>query len=168
MKVFSKFLAVLLALVTVLTLIPFSVFAKASDPWLEVEGDEGVDAPVVTVKVDAAALMAWLNDRNASDTVIEQLQSAVEFDLASLREVFSVVELFELIPREEWLSVVPLQDIIEEVGTEQLLTYINLDIFNTIRCICCDVIALERFNCSSVRNDLRHFFCIHLFDFHYR
>ena len=131
MKVFSKFLAVLLALVTVLTLIPFSVFAKASDPWLEVEGDEGVDAPVVTVKVDAAALMAWLNDRNASDTVIEQLQSAVEFDLASLREVFSVVELFELIPREEWLSVVPLQDIIEEVGAEQLLTYINLDLLAT-------------------------------------
>ena len=28
MKVFSKFLAVILALVTVLTLIPFSVFAK--------------------------------------------------------------------------------------------------------------------------------------------
>lgn len=127
MKVFRKFLAVLLALVTVLTLIPFSVFAKASEPWLEVEGSEGVDAPVLTVKVDAGALMALLRADDASSPILPELQSGIALDFKSLTQVFTATELFEIIPREEWLKILPAEDIVEEIGVEEVLSYLDLE-----------------------------------------
>ena len=69
MKVFNKVLAVILALVTVLTLIPFSVFAKEATPesWLEVEGSaENPDLPVITVTVDAEALLDLLRGASSA------------------------------------------------------------------------------------------------------
>ncbi len=127
MKVFSKFLAVILALVTVLTLIPFSVFAKASDPWLEVEGSAGTDAPVLTLKVDAGALMELLRADDTTSALLPELQSGVALDFASLANVFTAAELFEIIPKEEWLKVLPLEDIVDQIGVEKLKTYIDID-----------------------------------------
>ena len=126
MKVFSKFLAVILALVTVLTLIPFSVFAKeASDPWLEVEGNEGTDAPVVTIKVDAAGLMALLSAGDSSLPALSELRSGITFDLATLTNVFSVQELFEIIPQSALLEIVSVEDIVKQLGMEKLESYVD-------------------------------------------
>ena len=127
MKVFSKFLAVILALVTVLTLIPFSVFAKeeASEPWLEVESDGNPDAPVVTVKVDAAAFMELLRTDGSLIPSISDLRSGITLDLASLMNVFTVQELFEIIPQEDLFGILPLESIIEQIGMEKLETYVD-------------------------------------------
>ena len=127
MKVFSKFLAVTLALLTVLTLIPFSVFAKASEPWLEVEGNEGVDAPVVTVKLDAAALMELLRADEASG-LLPTLQSGIALDFESLAEVFTATELFEIIPRNEWLDILPVEDFVETIGVEEIYSMLELEL----------------------------------------
>ena len=126
MKVFSKFLAVTLALFMVLALIPFSVFAKASEPWLEVEGNEGVDAPVLTVKVDAKALMDLLR-ADGSDSLLDTLQSGISLDLESLTEVFTATELFEIVPREEWLKILPVEDFVESVGVEEVRAALDLE-----------------------------------------
>ena len=126
MKVFSKFLAVTLALITVLTLIPFSVFAKASEPWLEVEGNEGVDAPVVTVKVDAGVLMDLLR-ADESDSLLDTLQSGIQVNGESLREVFTATELFEIIPREEWLKILPVEEFVNTIGAEEMYAKLNLE-----------------------------------------
>ena len=128
MKVFRKFLAVILALVTVLTLIPFSVFAKeASEPWLEVEGSEGTDAPVVTIKLDAAALMALLRADDASSPILTALRSGIAVDFESLTQVFSVQELFEIIPKSEWIKIIPIETIVEKVGLDTLKDYVDLE-----------------------------------------
>lgn len=127
MKVFSKFLAVTLALLTVLTLIPISVFAKASEPWLEVEGSDGTDAPVLTVKVDAEALKALLRDDEASSSLLDKLQSGIALDFASLTQVFTATELFEIIPSEEWLKILPAADFIDAVGADEIFSYIELE-----------------------------------------
>ena len=126
MKVFSKFLAVTLALLTVLTLIPFSVFAKASEPWLEVEGDEGVDAPVLTVKVDAGVLMDLLRADEESD-LLPALQSGIRVNGESLRDVFTATELFEIIPREEWLKILPVEEFVNAIGAEEMYAKLNLE-----------------------------------------
>ena len=125
MKVFSKFLAVILALVTMLTLIPFSVFAKASEPWLEVEGSEGTDAPVLTVKVDADALMALLRADDASSELLDTLQSGIALDFESLTQVFSIEELFEIIPSEELFKILSIEQIVKEIGLKKLESYID-------------------------------------------
>ena len=126
MKVFNKFLAVTLALVTVLTLIPFSVFAKeaTSEPWLEVEGSvENPDLPVVTVTVDADALMALL--RGGDSSAIAGLKSGIALDIESLLQVFTVEELFEIIPQKDLLEILPLEDIVEQIGLEMLESYVD-------------------------------------------
>ena len=122
MKVFSKVLALFLTLLMVLALVPVS--ALASEPWLE-GGVSNEDVPVVTLKLDAGALLEVLQSENAPKELIAALISGAEIDLASLANVFGPEELFEIIPLDEFLKILDPEALFEEIGTEKLLSYVN-------------------------------------------
>ena len=124
MKVFSKVLALFLTLLMVLALVPIS--ALASEPWLE-GGVNDEDVPVVSLKLDAGALLEVLQSENAPKELIAALISGAEIDLASLTKIISLEELFEIVPQEDFLKIFDLEALLKEIGVEKLLSYVDVN-----------------------------------------
>ena len=123
MKIFNKILAAFLALLLMLTLLPVGVFA--SEPWLEVgaQTNEG-ELPVVTLKMDVDALKSLL--QGGEDSPVSPSEG-ISLDIVSLTNVFSPTELFEIIPREDLLSVFSIEDILDQLELSVLEQYIQVE-----------------------------------------
>lgn len=125
MKKFNKVLAILLALITVLTALPLSVIA---DSWMDVETKPlpGGDGSKVTVTVDAKALADLLRTEGLSkDTLFTILEDAT-INQDELLVAFTPEELFQIVPREKILELFDLRELIEKIGLAKLSTFIDL------------------------------------------
>ena len=124
MKMFSKVLALLLALMTVVAMLPMSVFAAE---WGKIQAEttkteNGTDSDVV-ISIDAEALAALIKENGLSTDLIYALKDGVTVD--GLTSLFTMEELFQIIPRDEWLKVFTLDDIINTVGIKKLTSYVE-------------------------------------------
>ena len=124
MKIFSKVLALVLALITVLTVLPMSVLA---DSWLDVDTEElpAGDGTHVTVTLDAKLLEELLKTEGISKDLIQKLLEAADVDRETLGKIFSLEELYGIVPREKIIEILDLKTIIEAIGLEKLNTYIE-------------------------------------------
>ncbi|MBQ8432444.1 MAG: hypothetical protein IJX28_06130 [Clostridia bacterium] len=121
MKMFSKMLALLLALVTLLAMVPISAIAE---PWFKVEGDNSGELPVVSVRLDAAALADILR---GDEELVPAVKAGIQLDFESLLTVLSATEIFEIIPKEDILTIVgteALQDAL--LSNEELMGRLDL------------------------------------------
>ena len=125
MKIFNKVLALVLALFTLVSVLPMSVFAadKWADVNTEVDGDNGAK---VTLTLDAGTLAAILERDGISADLLQSLKSGISVDVAALREAFSVQDLFDIIPRDKWLEVFELNEIVEAIGLDTLAKYVDI------------------------------------------
>ncbi|MBQ7336503.1 MAG: hypothetical protein IJW92_08540 [Clostridia bacterium] len=120
MKIFNRVLAMLLTLVTVLALLPMSVFA---DEWLDVDADTSTSGNVtstdVTVTLDAKALLSYLQDAD----LVGLLTSGITVD--GMRDAFSVEDLYDIIPKEKFTSLI--KAIIDDLDVETLISYVDVN-----------------------------------------
>ncbi|MBE6554222.1 MAG: hypothetical protein E7666_07770 [Ruminococcaceae bacterium] len=123
MKRFSKILAMVLALITVLMALPLSVFA---DAWLDVDVDNRPEGSTLTVTLDGKALAELLKEEGVSKDLISQVLANATLDKEELLKVFTVEELFQIFPKKDILELLDLKGIIAQIGVEKLSTYIDL------------------------------------------
>lgn len=123
MKTFNKILAMVLAVLTVLVMLPVSVIA---DAWLDVDSKTEAENSTLTVTVSAAKLAEILRANGVSKSLIKELLQGVSVDKNALSEVFSVEELFEIIPKQALLDLIDLQEIVEQLDMDTLLDYIDV------------------------------------------
>ena len=123
MKNFSKVLALVLALVTVLAMLPISAFA---DAWVKVDGKtEGSDT-TVTVTVSAAKLAAILEESGISPSLLQEIKSGVSIDQAALLNVFTLEELFEIVPKKDLLAAIDMDALIAQIDPDLILNDIDV------------------------------------------
>ena len=99
MKMLSKMLALFLALVTLLAMVPISAIAE---PWFKVDADNSGELPVVSITVDASALIAILGDAaglNADTAILPAVKNGIHVDMEALLTVLTAKEIFEIIPK---------------------------------------------------------------------
>lgn len=123
MKKFNKFLALLLTLITVVAALPFGAFA---DAWVELDAKTEGTASTVTLTLDAAALAALLEKDGISPTLLKDLKAGVSVDVDALKEVFTVAELLEIVPRDALLKIFDIEEIVEAIGLDTLIKYVDI------------------------------------------
>ncbi len=115
----NRALAMLLALVTMLSVLPISAIAA---PWLEVEQEttkkENVTTNDITVTLDAKALLGYLKDRDM-DGLLAGLS------VNGLGDVISTEVLLEIIPEEKIVSII--EAVEKDVTPEMLLQYMDVE-----------------------------------------
>lgn len=119
MRKFHRVFAMILALVTVWTVIPMSVFA---DTWVEIETENKTEGDVssteITLSVDPEALISYLKNGDKAGLLegisLGGLRDALDAD--ALIEIFSEPELREIF-----------EMILDEIGVDQLLQYVDVD-----------------------------------------
>ena len=121
MKKFNRVLAMLLALVTVLAVLPLSVLA---DDWLNVDVDkttpeENVTATDITVTVDPKALLSYIQDGD-----IKGLLKGISAS-GSLGNLMTKEELLAIVPEEDIIALV--KDIINDINVKELLACLDAD-----------------------------------------
>ncbi len=127
-KQFNRVLAMLLTLVTLLTVLPISTFA---DGWLDVEGDTtqngNVTSTNVTVTVTAKALLSYLKSGD-----ISSLKDGIS--ISGLKDAISADELFEIISKESFKEIIDTvkddidpQMLLQYISTEELLEMADID-----------------------------------------
>ena len=123
MKKFNKIFALLLAIITVLATLPIAaVTAAAADAWAKVEADTVTDADTgnsattVTLTVDAGVLADLLKEKGLSADLLAGLKDGIEFSADELLQIFTLEELFRIIPKERWLDIFVPEQVIAELG----------------------------------------------------
>ena len=91
MKKLNKVLAMLLAILTVLTIVPISAIAQ---PWLDVDGETTVNGTEgsnskLTITVDADRLAEILKTNGLSGETLESLKTGISVDQNSVFNIFS-------------------------------------------------------------------------------
>ncbi len=121
MKTMNRLLAVILTVATLLVMVPFSAIAA---PWITVKG-ETVDAEnsTLTVTVDANALISVLQG-GQTDSILSLIRDGISVDLQS---VFDLFPIFEVIPEKAFLDALDLETLIDEIGSEKLLQFVDYD-----------------------------------------
>ena len=122
MKIFNKVLAMVLALFTVLAMLPIGVLAET---WADVDVKTEGNSSKVTLTLDAGTLADILQKDGISSSLLADLKDGVSVDVDELKAAFSLEELFEIVPRDEWLNVFDVEEILHELGSEELLGYID-------------------------------------------
>ena len=114
MKKFNRVLAMLLALITVVAMLPISAIA---DTWLDVEAEKeqtgNVTTSDVTVTVDPYALLAYLQDGDWVGLLKGMSASG------GLGSIMTREELFDIIPKDQLIELVAA--VLEDVDTDELL-----------------------------------------------
>ena len=114
MKKFNRVLAMLLALITVVAMLPISAIA---DTWLDVEAEKeqtgNVTTSDVTVTVDPYALLAYLQDGDWVGLLKGMSASG------GLGSIVTREELFDIIPKDQLVELVAA--VLEDVDTDELL-----------------------------------------------
>ena len=120
MKKFNRVLAMLLALVTVLAMLPISAIA---DTWLNVEAKkettDNVTSTDITVTVDPKALLSYLQDGD-----LKGLLKGVSAT-GGLGSIMTKEELLAIIPEEQLIDLV--KSVIADIDAKELLACIDAD-----------------------------------------
>ena len=113
MKKINRVLAMLLAIVMTLAVMPLSVFA---DAWLDTSVDsdksDTATSTTVTLTLDAAALLSYLKSGDKA-----ALMQGISWD--ALKDAFTKEELGEIFPQEKLEEIVT--DLLEELDLELLM-----------------------------------------------
>ena len=135
MKRFSKVLAMLLAILTVVTMLPLTAFAE---PWIGVDGSPADEATgsesTLTVTINADKLTAILKENGVSSSLLEELKNGISVDRNALLNVFSMDEIFEIVPQEKLLEAVDMDALLEQIdvtdyiNVSELLTNSDVDV----------------------------------------
>ena len=121
MKRFHRVLAMLLAMVTVLSVMPLSVFADSYvDTTVENTTNEETTTTNthVVLELDPELLLSYIKSGDK-----EALLSGISLD--GLKDAMTREELFEIFPKKALETIV--NQIIEEVGFDTLMQYIKID-----------------------------------------
>ena len=120
MKKFNRVLAMLLAIITVLAVLPFSALAE---DWLNVETDkekvENVTSTDITVTVDPKALLSYIQDGD-----IKGLIKGLSVD-GSLGDILTKAEILAILPEEQIINLA--KDIISDIDAKALLACVDAD-----------------------------------------
>ena len=120
MKKFNRVLAMLLALITALAVLPISVLA---DDWLNVEADkeqvENVTSTDITVTVDPKALLSYIQDGDVKGLIKGMSASG------SLGDVLTKAEILAMLPEEQIIDLV--KSIIADIDAKALLACLDAD-----------------------------------------
>ena len=120
MKKFNRVLAMVLALITVLAMLPISAIA---DTWLDVEAEKeqvgNVTSTDITVTVDPHALLGYLQD---GDWV--GLLKGISAN-GGLESIITPDEFFAIVPKEELVKLVEM--ILEDVDKDALIACIDVN-----------------------------------------
>ena len=117
-KMCNRVLAMLLTLVTLLTVLPVSAFA---DAWLDVNAENkqngNVSSSDVTITVSAQSLLDYIKNKD--------LQGLIDgISVNGLKGIFSKDELYEIIPKERFQAIV--DAVKEDITPELLMEYIDI------------------------------------------
>ena len=120
MKKFNRVLAMLLAIITVLAVLPISVLA---DDWLNVDADkttvENVTSTEITVTVDPKALLSYIQDGDVKGLI--KGMSAT----GGLGSIMTKEELLAILPEEKILDLA--KTIIGDIDAKALLDCLDAD-----------------------------------------
>ena len=120
MKKFNRVLAMLLAIITVLAVMPFSALAE---DWLNVNTDkekvENVTSTDITVTVDPKALLSYIQDGDVKGLIKGMSASG------SLGDILTKSELLAMIPEEQIIDLV--KTIIGDIDAKALLACVDAD-----------------------------------------
>ncbi len=135
MKKFSKVLAMLLAILTVVTMLPLTAFAE---PWIGVDGSPADEATgseaTLTITINADKLTEILKENGVSSSLLEELKNGIAVDQNALFNVFSMDEIFEIVPQEKLLDAVDMDALLEQIdvtdyiNVSELLTNSDVDV----------------------------------------
>ena len=127
MKIFTRVIAVALAMIMSFAVLPLGIFA--SEPWVKVESEttkpnpNGTDTETsIVVKVDAKRLAEILKDTGLSRDLINQIKSHISIDIESLMQAVNMDQALKLVP----LDMFDLDAIIDELG-DKVNAYFALD-----------------------------------------
>lgn len=123
MKIFNKILAMVLAVLTVLVMLPVNAIA---DGWLDVDSQTKAEDSTLTVTVSAEKLAAILRENGVSKSLIKELLKDVSVDKNALSKVFTTEELFEIIPKKALTDLIDVQEIIDQLDMDTLIGYIDV------------------------------------------
>ena len=120
MKKFNRVLAMLLAIITVLAVLPISALA---DDWLNVDADkttvENVTSTEITVTVDPKALLSYIQDGDVKGLI--KGMSAT----GGLGSIMTKEELLAILPEEKILDLA--KSIISDIDAKALLACLDAD-----------------------------------------
>ena len=120
MKKFNRVLAMLLAIVTVLAVLPISALA---DDWLRVEADkttvENVTSTDITVTVDPKALLSYIKDGD-----VKGLLKGVSAK-GSLGDILTKKEILAIMPEDQIIALA--KAIIADIDVRELLACLDAD-----------------------------------------
>ena len=120
MKKFNRILAMLLAIVTVLAILPISALA---DKWVKVEADkevvDNVSSTDITVTVDPKALLAYIQDGDVKGLLKGMSASG------SLGDVLTKAEILAILPEEQIIALA--KSIISDIDAKALLACLDAD-----------------------------------------
>ena len=121
MKRYHRILAMMLAIVTALSIVPFGVFA---DSWVSSEivtdknEETGVAETRVILSVDPDLLLEYIKSGDK-----EGLLSGLSLD--GLSDIFTIEELLEIFPKHAQERLVEL--IMDDVDIEVIMQYVDVD-----------------------------------------
>ncbi len=120
MKKFNRVLAMLLALITALAVLPISVLA---DDWLNVDADkttvENVTSTDITVTVDPKALLSYIQDGDVKGLLKGMSASG------SLGDILTKAEILAILPEEQIVDLA--KSIIGDIDAKELLACLDAD-----------------------------------------
>ena len=123
MKKFNKVLAIVLTIFTLVASLPVSAFA---DAWLDVDASTNGSSSTVQVTLDAGTLADILEKDGISADLLKDIMSGVSVDVEALKEVFTVSELLEIVPRESLVEIFDIEEIVSEIGLDTLAQYVEI------------------------------------------
>ena len=123
MKNFNKVLAIVLTIFTLVASLPISAFA---DAWLDVDASTNGSSSKVQLTLDAGTLADILEKDGISPELLKDIVAGVAVDVEALKEVFSVSELLEIIPRESLVDIFDIEEIVSEIGLDTLAQYVEI------------------------------------------
>lgn len=116
MRKFSKVLAMLLAILTVVTMLPLTALAE---PWIGVDGStaNGTEesSSTLTVTVNADRLTEILKSNGVSSSLLDELKEGISVDKDALFNIFSMEEIFEIVPQEKLLEAVKIEELLKQI-----------------------------------------------------
>lgn len=119
MKRIHRIFAMILAIVTLWTVIPMTVFA---DPWAQIETENKTEGDVssanITLSVDPEALISYLKSGDKA-----AILDGISFE--GLRDAFDSDELIRLFSEEEIKELAEI--IFDDLKLEELLKYLDVD-----------------------------------------
>ncbi len=121
MRNINKVLAMILAVLTVVTMLPLTVLAES---WIKVDGEttvtpEGSESSL-TVTLNAERLAELIRDEGDLGAVYDDLKTSIFSGIDALLEMFTIEEILEIVPRDVLLGEIEM----EKAGID-LADYIN-------------------------------------------